>query len=148
MTSILHKFTLCCCNSGTIFYNHPSPPTLFDSTLQHVNIGLTPLQQQTNPTKAKQLPVTNLCHYGFMAVVESSNRRSLQCTTFIRPSAPTLCTCTRPWHHDRCCPSLWVPAKVNKHSSPLSSKFTSTLTYFTIDPKKFQCRHFILILQG
>jgi hypothetical protein len=31
--TILHKFTLCCCNSGTTIHIHPSTPTLFDNTL-------------------------------------------------------------------------------------------------------------------
>jgi hypothetical protein len=49
ITTIFHKFTLCCCNSGTTTHPHPSTPTLFDNTLQHVNSGLTPLQLQTIP---------------------------------------------------------------------------------------------------
>jgi hypothetical protein len=51
---ILHKFRLCCCNIGTITHIHPNTPTLFDNTLQHVNIGLTPRQQQTSPRSSSQ----------------------------------------------------------------------------------------------
>ena len=40
---------LCCCNSGTTSHIHPSIRRLFDSTLQHVNIGLTPPKRQTQP---------------------------------------------------------------------------------------------------
>ena len=45
--NIFQKLTSCCCSSGTIFHNHPTIPTLFETTLRYINIGPTPFTHQT-----------------------------------------------------------------------------------------------------
>jgi hypothetical protein len=46
-SNIFQKLTSCCCSSGTIFHNHPTIPTLFETTLRYINIGPTPFTHQT-----------------------------------------------------------------------------------------------------
>ena len=46
---ILHKFTSCCCNSGTGMNFHSTTITLFETTLRYMDIGSNPITKQTKP---------------------------------------------------------------------------------------------------
>ena len=81
--TILHKFTLCCCNSGITMHIHPSTPTLFDNTLQHVNIGLTPVvkkKKKKHKKHKKALTVVKTFPFGIdQQLVDSFNNFFTEC---------------------------------------------------------------------